>query len=185
MWTVSNVAKSAAIQPCLQPSHLFVNNRPLIIWLLLSSQTNCSDVGSSRGGGIQLSCRKTNAMQLNNIELKWGCPSWITFYAVIFLYMWSVATRWRSRLRHCSTSRKVAVSIPDCVTGISHWHNPSGRTMALDSTHPLTEMSTRNISWGVKAAGAQGWQPYNLHVPIVLKSGSLNLPGTLWASPGL
>ena len=30
----------------------------------------------------------------------------------------------------------------------------SGRTMALGSTRPLTEMSTRNISWGVKAAGA-------------------------------
>jgi hypothetical protein len=30
------------------------------------------------------------------------------------------------------------------------------------------------ISWGVKAASAQGWQPYHLHVPIVLKSGSLN-----------
>jgi hypothetical protein len=29
-----------------------------------------------------------------------------------------------------------------------------GRTMALGSTQPLTEMSTRNISWGVKAAGA-------------------------------
>jgi len=27
---------------------------------------------------------------------------------------------------------------------------------------------------GVKAAGAQGWQSYYLHVPIVLKSGSLN-----------
>jgi hypothetical protein len=26
--------------------------------------------------------------------------------------------------------------------------------MALGSTQPLTEMSTRNISWGVKAAGA-------------------------------
>jgi len=26
--------------------------------------------------------------------------------------------------------------------------------MALKSTQPLTEMSTRNISWGVKAAGA-------------------------------
>jgi len=36
-------------------------------------------------------------------------------------------------------------------------------------------MNTRNISWGVKAAGAYGWQPYHLHVPIVLKSGSLNL----------
>jgi hypothetical protein len=34
------------------------------------------------------------------------------------------------------------------------FHNPSGRTMALESTQPLTEMSTRNISFGVKAAGA-------------------------------
>ena len=33
-------------------------------------------------------------------------------------------------------------------------HNPSGRTMALGLTQPLTEMSTRNISWVVKAAGA-------------------------------
>ena len=32
--------------------------------------------------------------------------------------------------------------------------NPSGRTMALGLTQPLTEMSTRNIYWGVKAAGA-------------------------------
>jgi hypothetical protein len=28
------------------------------------------------------------------------------------------------------------------------WHNPSCRSMALGSTQPLTEMSTRNISWG-------------------------------------
>ena len=47
--------------------------------------------------------------------------------------------------------------------------------MALWSTQPLIEMSTRNISWGVKAAGQYGWQPYHIHVPIVLKSGSLNL----------
>jgi hypothetical protein len=26
--------------------------------------------------------------------------------------------------------------------------NPSGRAMALESTQPLTEMSTRNLSWG-------------------------------------
>jgi hypothetical protein len=32
--------------------------------------------------------------------------------------------------------------------------HPSGCTMALRSTQPLTEMNTRNISWGVKAAGA-------------------------------
>ena len=34
------------------------------------------------------------------------------------------------------------------------WHNPSGPTMALGLTQSLTEMSTRNVSWGVKAAGA-------------------------------
>ena len=56
--------------------------------------------------------------------------------------------RWRSWLTHCATSRKVAGSIPDGVIGIFHWHNPSGRTRALGSTQTLTEMSTRNISWG-------------------------------------
>jgi len=65
-----------------------------------------------------------------------------------------IGTRWLSWLRHCATSRKVAGSIPDGVIRIFHWHNPSGRTMVLGSTQPLTEMSTRNISWRVKAAGA-------------------------------
>jgi hypothetical protein len=69
------------------------------------------------------------------------------------LYTCIWGTRWRSWLRHCDTSRKVADSTLDDVIGIFHWHNPSGRTMALGSTQPLTEMSTRSISWGVKAAG--------------------------------
>jgi hypothetical protein len=47
--------------------------------------------------------------------------------------------------------------------------------MALGLTQDLTEMNTRNISWGVKVAGAYGWQTYHLHVLTVLKSGSLNL----------
>jgi hypothetical protein len=33
----------------------------------------------------------------------------------------------------------------------SHWNfSLTGRTVALGSTEPLTEMSTRNISWGGK-----------------------------------
>jgi len=51
-------------------------------------------------------------------------------------------------LRCCATNRKVTGSIPDGVNVIFHWHNPSDRTMALGSTQPLTEMSTRSISWG-------------------------------------
>ena len=60
--------------------------------------------------------------------------------------------------------------------------------MALGSTQPLTEISTMDISWVLKAAGAYGLQPYHLHVPIVLKSGSLNLletSGPLQACNGI
>ena len=55
-----------------------------------------------------------------------------------------------ARLRHCATNQNVAGSIPD-VTLIFHWQS-FGRTMALGSTQTLKEMSTRNISWRVKAA---------------------------------
>jgi hypothetical protein len=60
--------------------------------------------------------------------------------------------------------------------------------VAQGSIQPVTEMSTRNISWMVKAAGELNWQPYHLHVPIVLKSESLNLlepPGPVQACNGM
>jgi hypothetical protein len=44
--------------------------------------------------------------------------------------------------------------VPDAVVEIFHCHNPSGHTMALGSTQPLTEMSNRNISCGINVAGA-------------------------------
>ena len=40
------------------------------------------------------------------------------------------------------------------VTEIFHWHNPSSHTIALGWIQSLTEMSTRNISCGGRAAGA-------------------------------
>jgi hypothetical protein len=89
--------------------------------------------------------------------------------------------RWRSWLRHCPTSRKVAGSIPYGVTGILHWYNPSGRTMALGLTQPLTEMSTRNNSWWVKALSVStfmcrlswnlrastSWNPQGPSMPVI------------------
>jgi hypothetical protein len=47
-----------------------------------------------------------------------------------------------------ATSRKVVGSIPDEVIRFFNWYNPSGRTMALRSPRPLTEMSTRNLPEG-------------------------------------
>jgi hypothetical protein len=68
---------------------------------------------------------------------------WILLLSKVVTALWG--TRWSSWLRHYPTSRKVAVSIPDEVIGFFNWLNPSSRTMALGSTQPLTEMSTRNL----------------------------------------
>ena len=72
---------------------------------------------------------------------------------IMYYYYYHWGTRWRSWLRHWATRQQVAGSIPDAVNAIFHWHNPSGRSTALELTQPLTETSTGNISWGVKAAG--------------------------------
>jgi hypothetical protein len=75
-----------------------------------------------------------------------------------------------------STVQEVDRSIPDSVIQISHWHNPACRTMALGSTHPLTELSTTNISLGKKSAGVQSgpyhrrdtsWSPTGLSRPVM------------------
>jgi len=55
-----------------------------------------------------------------------------------------------------STSRNVAGLILDSDPGISRRHSPSGRTMFLGSTQPLTETSTRNVTWSVQKAGPYG-----------------------------
>ena len=70
------------------------------------------------------------------------------FYKIIIILLAFWGTRWRSWLRHWAISRNIAGSIPDGVIEIFHWNNPSSLTMALGSNQPLTEMSTRNISWG-------------------------------------
>jgi len=91
------------------------------------------------------------------------------------LFISNGGTRWRSWLRHCATSGKVAGSIPSGVIGIFHWHNPSCRTMALGSTLPPTEMSTRNIFWGGKGGRFVGLTTLSSYWVLVTKSGSLKL----------
>jgi hypothetical protein len=69
-----------------------------------------------------------------------------------------------------------------------HWifylHNPSGRTMALGSTQPLTEMSNRNISWG-KGGRCLGLTSLLPSCADCLKIWEPQTPGTLRACPGL
>ena len=56
--------------------------------------------------------------------------------------------RSRSSLRQSARRQKVVGSISDGIIGMFHWVNLSGHT------RPLTELSTGDVLWGVKAASA-------------------------------
>ena len=71
-----------------------------------------------------------------------------------------------------AVAQLVHCSIPIGVNEIFLWLNHSDRTMALESTEPIKEMSARDISWVVKAVGIYGWQPCHR---LSINSRSLNL----------
>jgi hypothetical protein len=107
-----------------------------------SQITNCQySLFSKKNPIIQILCISGWLAIPINLE-KWRSTVWNNFV------FYCGDTQWLSWLRHCATSWKVAGSFPDGVIGFFDWHNPSGRTMALGSTQPLREMSTRNVSWG-------------------------------------
>jgi hypothetical protein len=72
------------------------------------------------------------------------------FYSKLFILVFGLisGTDVAQWLRFCAKNQKVAGSISDGVMEIFININPSDRTMALESTQTLTEMSTRSISWG-------------------------------------
>ena len=75
----------------------------------------------------------------------------------IFRESMSVAaggTRWRSWLRHCATSQKVAGSIPDGVIGIFHRHYPLWPHFGPGVDSASNRNEHRECFLGVKAAGA-------------------------------
>jgi hypothetical protein len=76
----------------------------------------------------------------------------------------SAHEKWKKSIQNFSReiySRNVAGSVPDEFMGFFNWPNLSSRTMALGSTQPLIEMSTRNLPGGKgRPAGAYGWQPH-------------------------
>ena len=93
------------------------------------------------------------------------------------------STRWRIWLRHCATSRKVAGSVLYGVIRIFHWHNPSDRT--LESTQPLTEMSTRKIFLRGKGGRCVGMTTLPPSCAYCHDIWECHPPGTLRACPDL
>ena len=101
-----------------------------------------------------------------------------------FHQRWTVQS-WTLMVR--GTWWRITCRFSYCVTsgydGIFQLHNPSGRTMALWSTQSLTEISTRNISWG------HGLVRRADNLTTIIRWLSRNLgtqpPGILRACPGL
>ena len=114
-------------------------------------------LGGKGGRCIRLTTLRpscTVVMKSGNLNFLEPCGHLGPVTGLIYIYfIFSRGTAVAQWLTWCATNRKVAGSIPDGTTGIFYWQNPSDRTIVLGSTQPLTEMSTRSISWGVKAAG--------------------------------
>ena len=127
-------------------------------WYVLQGRRQtgiCVDIGNigvttEQGARLPVKWKYVPTLHYTHTPIRAYMYIYVCVCVCVYIYIWG--TRWRTWLRHCATSRKVAGSIPEGVIGIFHWHNPSGRTMTLGST--LIEMSTRSISLGVKAGGA-------------------------------
>jgi hypothetical protein len=107
-------------------------------------------------------------VRISNLQL---CP----YLNLIILLGVCVIARYGIHITLCYVSTalqtgKSRVRFPIVSLDCFHWHNPSGHTMALGSTQPLTEMSYQEY-FG-RCVGLTILPP---SLPIVLKSGSLNL----------
>jgi hypothetical protein len=124
-----------------KPNHL------LVVVPLLSAHTHTQDTS--------LVALKKRVLKSNpRLALNKAIPPYhSSAVSVLFVCISTDLQEARSWLRNRATSRKIAGSIPDGATGIFHCLIPSGRTMTLRLTQPLTEMSTKNISWGVGKDG--------------------------------
>jgi len=107
-------------------------------------------------------CQLVFTVTFHSYKKSYERERWVTSFGAV------------SWLWNCSTSLKVAGSIHDCVIGIFQYHIPSGRTVYRGLNPPLTEMSTRNISWGEMRRVPRAGKIVTL-VCRLLKSGGLSI----------
>jgi hypothetical protein len=84
-----------------------------------------------------------------------------------------------------ATTRKGVRSIPDYVTGIFHWHNPSGRTMTLGVDSASNTIKHQEYFLGVKSGRCVGLTTLQPLRADCLEIWDPQFPGTLRACPGL
>jgi hypothetical protein len=112
-------------------------------------------------------------------------PKRVCVFSFAYLHVCHWVTRWRSWLRHCATSRKVAGSIPYGVNGILHWHNPSSPTMALELTEPLNRNKYQEYFLWCEGGRCVGLKTLPPSCADCLEIWEPQPPGTLRVCPDL
>jgi hypothetical protein len=109
--------------------------------------------------------------------------SYVPVFSVNKLFR--ICTRWCSLVEALCYKPESRGLDSRFVTVIFHWHNPTGRTMTLGLTHPLTEMSTRNNSWGSKGVRCVGLTTLPPSCADCLEIWELQPPRIHWPVMGL
>jgi hypothetical protein len=122
-------------------------------------------------------CDRLSHVSTNKISVCQEVLLWIVVFENVVLRCASIVG-WGTMLQTRRSRVRVAIR---CF--FFNWPNPSSRTMALGSTQPLTEMSTRNLTGGKgRPAGAQGRQAYrHLWADCMKKMWEPRRLTTLWA----
>ena len=133
-------------------------------------------------GGVQTLGQRVRLLSFCDSALRRGegqplaTPSLYPRKTVALLF--SRGKRWRSWLKHCATSRKVAGSICDDIIGIFHWH-PSGRDSAFNRNE------YQKYFLGVKGSRSLGLTIFFTFLCRLSLNMEPQPPGTLRACPGL
>ena len=84
-------------------------------------------------------CQSATTSQMQHVKCQLFGSLNVFVHECVFLLVTGYNSNEHSWLRHCATGRNVASSIPDWVIGIFPCLYPSSLTVALGSTHPVTE----------------------------------------------
>ena len=137
-------------------------NRPLLLKCARGS-------GSFLRGISWIDSISSSAFRLNAVKHNGNYACHILYHQKILTSFVTENARWDSRLRHCATSRVVAVSILLGVFGIFH------RQTFRPHCGPRVDSASNRKEYQEYFLGSNDGWCQGLYVLIVLKSGSLNL----------
>jgi hypothetical protein len=115
-------------------------------WLPVRQWNSCAEVVAVEKMLESAMCSSVQIFKHNDLQV----AALVSAYCYLIFLYFQRGMCLHSWLRHCTTSRKVAGSIPDDVIGIFHCQVPTDCTIVLGLTQPQKDTGIRNISCGYR-----------------------------------